>query len=95
MHIKLMTKGLLQLYTFCVGVYKRKEYSPGLRPIGVLDLGYGSLVLVLIPPPIPPVGTRGRACPPPMPGMEPRAVHFSIIVCFDFVFNFGLVLDPF
>ena len=33
-----------------------KENSPGLRPSGVIDLKYGSLVDWSIPPPYPPPG---------------------------------------
>ena len=58
-------------------------------------MGIGLLVDLLSPPLPPPVGTWGRACPPPMRAMEPWAVHFSIFFRFDFGLDFGLVLGPF
>ena len=68
--------------------------SPGLRPMGVSDLGYESLVLVLKPPQTPPEGPQGRAClganvpHPPLGRSMLRSIYR-----FDFDFDFGLVLD--
>ena len=58
----------------------------------MLDLGYWSLGCLVDPPPTPPVGTWGHACPFPMRAMEPWAVHFSIIFSLRFSTRLGSVL---
>ena len=90
------TKGFL---TLCSYTFLSFAGRSGSEPIGVLDLGCWSSGCLLDSPPTPPVGTWGHACPPPMCGMEPWGVHFSIIFSIRFWTRFwtplGSVLGSF
>ena len=80
--------------------------SPGVavaKPMGVLDLQYGSLDVGLNTPQTPPEGPQGRACPPSMSLTAPLGGSFcdhfiaSILssVLDSFWIRFGLVLGSF
>ena len=89
---------------FFKGLFKTLKNSPGLRPIGVLDLKYRSYsIIVLIPPPTPsrrasvPRMSIVNACRGPLGG--PFFYHFfaSILssILDSFWFHFGVVLGSF
>ena len=62
----------------------------------MLDLGYGSLILVLILPPTPlPAGLGTQKCEGQSVAWSPGPSIFRSFFRFDFELNFGLVLGPF